>query len=160
MARIARRVGLATRADLEAGAERGQARDHRSVGPGRHEHPQITIHGAGQHRGAERRIAATRNGEGTGPVGPVDQTGAFGHREMDGESEQVPGLVGTGDVARLVLDPDIVLPEAKDFRRLGREAVRRDREAMAIDPGDRTIEVADELDVVAVRKTAGPRQFP
>jgi hypothetical protein len=79
---------------------------------------------------------------------------------MEGESEQVPGLVGTGDVACLVLDPDLVVLKAKDFRRLGRGAVRRDREAMAIDPGDRTIEVADELDVVAVRKTAGPRQFP
>ncbi len=91
-----------SRAGDDARVQGPEAVDHRDVGGGRDEHPQLASRGPGDHRGGEGSVAAARDGE--GPRG-VAVTQRLGHPQLQEDPEQVTRLVRARHVASLVLDP-------------------------------------------------------
>ncbi len=148
-----------TRAHRDPRVEMLQALHDRTVRVHGHEHVEHAVAGRRDHRRRQRRVPAAGDRQ-VPPMHRVRAAEALHDLQEHQESEEVAGLVRPGHVSGLVLDPHApVTGEPELVAQRVRPGKRRADEAVAVDPGDLTVESGDQLAVLLVAHPAGAGQL-
>ena len=118
------------------------------------EHPQLAPAGPGDDRCREGRVATARDGQRQRRIEPGDRVG---DPELQQHPEQVAGLVRSGNVAGLVLDPHRAPgSEPRGIGEPAGEGQRRRPEAVPRDLRHGIVQLPHEVHVARVRPARGP----
>ena len=136
-------------ADPHVGPQVVQSSQHAFVGPRRDLYGQRSPGGTCDGRSGQGGVATRCDGQWRGRRDPVEL-------QVEGQAEQVPGLVAARHVAGLVLRPDAARL-ANGITQGGQVSVGGGLEAAAVHVGDGVVQPADQVHVPGVRPAGGHR---
>ena len=115
----------------QRGAKLGEARRDGRIRPGRHIHVERVVHGSSNDRGAQGGVATAGDRQPGGGL-EVLWPELPPHFQPEHEAHQVSSLVGSGDIAGLVLDPEAAGLEVERLSQLVGRSKGCDAEPAAV----------------------------